>query len=499
MGKLLEWTFHPGDHLGLPGANGLFPWNIQTDTAFGVWECLSMAAFTLQLNADHLALAALVLLILLGIVIWLSRAGSRRSLSRAEAALQVAEARLDSCRQREAQLDSEIEGLRAELADKLQQLTRSQVLVEKGEAALVEQRQVMEQMRRALGEQFENLANRIFEEKQQSFMRRSEDSLRKSLNPLERQLGDFRKRVEHVYDRENAERNTLLGQIKALREQTQRIGDKTLDLTAALKGDRKFQGSWGEVVLERLLEESGLRKGWEYETQVSLTSDGCRRQPDVIVRLPENKDLIIDAKVSLVGYERYNAAQTDEARAQALKQHVNALRNHISGLNKKAYERLEGVRTLDFVFIFLPIEAAYLLAMQAAPDLFRFAYDKQIVLVSPTSLMATLRTVENIWRYEKQNKNAEKIADEAGRLHDQFALVLESLDALGDRLRQAEDAYQQTYKRLASGRGNAVKRIDNLRKLGAKTRKQIAPELRERANAPEAGVLPQTATVVAKE
>lgn len=203
------------------------------------------------------------------------------------------------------------------------------------------------------------------------------------------------------------------------------------------------------------------------------------------MRLPENKDLIIDAKVSLVHYERYCAAETDEERSQALKQHVNSLRAHITGLNKKAYEQLEGVRTLDFVFIFVPIEAAYMLAMQADPDLFRFAYERQIVLVSPTTLMATLRTVENIWRYEKQNKNAEKIAEEAGKLHDQFVMVLEALDDLGGRLRQAQDAYEQTYKRLATGRGNAIRRVDSLRKLGARTRKAIAAELRERAEAAE--------------
>ncbi|SHE66542.1 DNA recombination protein RmuC [Microbulbifer donghaiensis] len=450
-----------------------------------------MPTFPLQLSLEQAILAATVLVFLLGLVFWLAGSSARRKLAQTAAELQVAEARLDGSREREAQLSHEVQTLRAELDDKLQRLTRSQVLVEKSEAALAEQRQLLEQTRKSMAEQFENLANRIFEDKQQAFVRRSEDSLRKSLDPLERQLGDFRKRVEHVYDRENAERNSLLGQIKALREQTQRISDEALNLTSALKGDRKIQGNWGEVVLERLLEESGLQKGREYETQVTITSDGRRRQPDVIVRLPEHKDLIIDSKVSLVDYERYSSAESDEERTQALKQHVNSLRAHITGLNKKAYEQLEGVRTLDFVFIFVPIEAAYMLAMQADPELFRFAYEKQIVLVSPTSLMATLRTVENIWRYEKQNKNAEKIADEAGKLHDQFAMVLESLDDLGGRLRQAEEAYQQTYKRLATGRGNAVKRIDSLRKLGAKTRKQIAADLRERADSPDLKSLPE--------
>lgn len=460
-----------------------------------------MELFPLQVTAEHAILATVLLVLLPGLAFWLGRAGVQRRLEQALAELQdtgaelkIAGSRLDGSRERESQLQAEIQKLRAELEEKLQRLTRSQVLVEKGEAALAEQRQLLEQTRKAMTEQFENLANRIFEEKQQAFARRSEDSLRKSLDPLERQLGDFRKRVEHVYDQENRERGSLVGQIKALREQTQRISDEALNLTSALKGDRKIQGNWGEVVLERLLEQSGLQKGREYETQVSLktgTSDGRRQQPDVIVRLPEGKDLIIDSKVSLVDYERYASAETDDERAQALKQHVNSLRAHITGLNKKAYEQLEGVRTLDFVFIFVPIEAAYMLAMQGDPNLFRDAYEKHIVLVSPTSLMATLRTVENIWRYEKQNKNAEKIAAEAGKLHDQFAMVLESLDALGERLRQADDAYQQTYKRLATGRGNAVKRIDSLRKLGAKTRKQISADLREEAEGSDRKGLPE--------
>ncbi|SDK14810.1 DNA recombination protein RmuC [Microbulbifer yueqingensis] len=467
-----------------------------------------MEIFPLQVTIEQAAAAVMAVVVLLTAVAVIGRRGPRRradalladmearrtELEACRNELGIAQARLEGSRERESQLATELEKLRAELADKAQRLTRSQVLVEKSEAALAEQRQLLEQTRKAMAEQFENLANRIFEEKQQAFVRRSEDSLRKSLDPLERQLGDFRKRVEHVYDRENAERNSLLGQIKALREQTQRISDEALNLTSALKGDSKVQGNWGEVVLERLLEESGLQKGREYETQVTITSDGKRRQPDVIVRLPENKDLIIDAKVSLVDYERYASAQTDEERAQALKQHVNSLRGHIAGLNKKAYEQLEGVRSLDFVFIFVPIEAAYMLAMQADPGLFRYAYDRHIVLVSPTSLMATLRTVENIWRYEKQNRNAEKIAAEAGKLHDQFAMVLESLDELGNRIRQTEDAYQQTYKRLASGRGNAVKRIDSLRKLGAKTRKQIDTGLREKANDAHQAALPEPAT-----
>ena len=232
-----------------------------------------------------------------------------------------------------------------------------------------------------------------------------------------------------------------------------------------------------------MLEESGLRKGHEYETQVSFTDDsGRRRQPDVIVRLPDNKDIVIDAKVSLVAYERYCSAELDSDRQLALREHIQSIKNHVSGLSTKAYQHIEEIRSLDFVFIFIPVEAAFMAAFEHDPDVFRQAYEQNIIVVGPTTLLATLRTVQSIWRYERQNQNAEKIAKEAGGLHDQFALVLESLEDIGKHLGRSRDAYEKTLDRLTRGRGNLVGRVGRLEALGAKVKKTLPQRLAERAD-----------------
>ncbi|MGI1678160.1 MAG: DNA recombination protein RmuC [Cellvibrionaceae bacterium] len=337
-----------------------------------------------------------------------------------------------------------------------------------------EQLAIVNQAKEQLTKEFENIANKIFDSKQQQFTQSSQSTLDTTLNPLKEQIKDFKKQVEDVYHKENAERNKLVGQITELQKQAQRIGEDAVNLATALKGSNKTQGNWGEVILERLLEESGLQKGREYETQVSLKDgDGNRRNPDVIVRLPENKDIVIDAKVSLVHYESFCNEDDDTKQKSALKNHIASIRSHVDGLSKKNYESLTEIRSLDFVFIFVPIEAAYMLAMQHDAGLFKYAFDKKIVLVSPTTLLATLRTVENIWRYEKQNKNAEKIASMAGSLHDQFALVTESLDDLGQNITRTQTAFDNTQKRLKTGRGNLYKRIQDLEVLGAKTKRSL--------------------------
>ncbi len=337
-----------------------------------------------------------------------------------------------------------------------------------------EQLAIVNQAKEQLTKEFENIANKIFDSKQQQFTQSSQTTLNTTLDPLKEQIKEFKKQVEDAYHKENAERNKLVGQITELQKQAQRIGEDAVNLATALKGSNKSQGNWGEVILERLLEESGLQKGREYETQVSLKDeDGNRRNPDVIIRLPENKDIVIDAKVSLVHYESYCSEEDDSLQKMALKNHIASIRTHIDGLSKKNYESLDSIRSLDFVFIFVPIEAAFMLAMQHDSNLFKYAFDKHIVLVSPTTLLATLKTVENIWRYEKQNKNAEKIASMAGGLHDQFALVSESLDELGQNIDRTRNAFDNTQKRLKTGRGNLYKRIQDLETLGAKTKRAL--------------------------
>ncbi len=402
-------------------------------------------------------------------------------------ALQSLEEQVLEVEQKNHDLESKLAGQqsRAEIAEREQYVATDRLA--QSEKHFNSQLALLNDARASLLKEFENLANRIFESKNQQFNQQSQAALKTNIEPLREQLKDFRKKVEDVYVKENADRNRLAGQIGELQKQTQKISDDAINLARALKGDNKAQGNWGEVILERLLEESGLQKGREYETQVSLQSEGGqRRAPDVIVRLPENKDIIIDAKVSLLDYERYCSADDEDERAQFLKQHIQSLRAHISGLSIKDYEKLEGIRSLDFVFIFMPIEAAFMLALQHEPSLYKEAYDKHIILVSPTTLLATLRTVEGIWRYEKQNKNAEKIAKQAGGLYDQFVLLLDAVDDLGKSLDKTQTSYNSLHKRLKTGRGNLVKRVEDIKTLGAKTKKSIAPKTLEEADALDA-------------
>ena len=340
------------------------------------------------------------------------------------------------------------------------------------------QLKLVQDAKQSLSQEFENLANRIFDDKQSKFSEQSKQALETSLSPLRQDLGDFRKQVSSAYDKENADRNRLAGQISELQKQTMKISSEAASLATALKGDNKQQGNWGEFVLEKLLEDSGLSKGREYETQVALKDEqGKRRNPDVIIRLPEGKDIIIDAKTSLLNYERYFNAEDELERQEFLKNHLNSLRAHIKGLDKKNYEKLETINSLDFVLVFIPVESAFMLALDNDPDIMREAYDRGIILVSPSTLMVTLRTIKNLWRYADQNINAQQIAKKAGELYDHFVLHVEALEEIGKHIDKSRDAYDTALKRLSTGRGNLVKRSEELKTLGAKTKKAIADKL----------------------
>ncbi|WP_020209540.1 DNA recombination protein RmuC [Gilvimarinus chinensis] len=377
-------------------------------------------------------------------------------------------------------LKSEQQALEQQVIRLSEQRSQLTTQLEAEREKLNAQESLLEKTKQELKKEFELTASKLFDQKSAQFNTSSQSLLEGALSPFRAQLSDFRKKVEDVYEKENAERNRLAGQIHELQKQAHKIGEDAVNLAQALKGNSKAQGGWGEVVLERLLEQSGLQKGREYETQLSFTSEsGARRMPDVVVRLPEGKDIVIDAKVSLTDYERYCNSDNDSDRQKFLQAHIQSVRNHIKGLSAKDYENLPGLRALDFVFIFIPIEAAFMLALQHDPNLYKDAYDRQIILASPTTLLAILRTVDNIWRYEKQNRNAERIAKDAGGLHDQFVGVLEALDQLGLQLDKAREAYDKTHKRLHSGRGNLLRRVDSIRRLGAKTKKTIDPALLE--------------------
>lgn len=328
--------------------------------------------------------------------------------------------------------------------------------------------------RERLTYEFKVLAERILEEKGKTFADRSKTQMDGLINPLREQLGDFKKRVEDVYDKESRDRAALLNEIGHLKHLNERIGKDALNLTNALKGDVKTLGGWGEVVLERILEASGLEKGRAYETQVSLTGQrGSRYQPDVIVRLPEGRDVIVDAKVSLKAYARYHDSSDDTVRTTAIKAHLISLRTHVKSLSEKHYEDLDGLRTLDFVLMFIPIEAAFFAALEHDRSLFAEAFEKNVILVSPSTLLVTLRTIHNIWRYADQNENALEIARQAGGLYDKFIGFIEALEDVGRELDRARDAYRTARDRLSTGRGNLVRRAEQLKALGVKANKAL--------------------------
>ena len=329
--------------------------------------------------------------------------------------------------------------------------------------------------REQLQKDFEVLSNRVFEESRKKFDRESKRTLDSSLEPLKQEIESFRKRVNETHQEDLKDRNRLQGQIIELQKQARQIGQDAVQLAAALKGESKSQGNWGEMVLERLLEESGLGKGREYETQASYRDeDGRLKQPDVVIHLPDNKDIVVDAKVSLKAWEAFFNADTEAGQAQALKDHLASIKSHVANLAGKSYQSLDNVHSLEFVFMFIPVEPAWMLALQEEPGLFQQAWNKGIVIVSTTTLMPTLRTVANIWRNEKQNRYAQQIADSAGGLYDQFALLIESLDKLGKNIQSVQESYVEARNRLHTGsRGSIVRRIDNLEKLGARSRKQL--------------------------
>lgn len=342
---------------------------------------------------------------------------------------------------------------------------------------------LLDEARTRLNIEFKNVANEIFESRQKVFKEESKEQLSNLLDPLSNRIKDFEKRVEETYNRESKERFSLVKEVKSLQDLNARISQDAINLTNALKGDSKTQGSWGEVVLERLLEKSGLQKGREYEIQVSLKTDqGKRFQPDVIVRLPEGKDVIIDSKVSLVAYERYCTVEDEAEKSQALKNHVQSLRAHLKDLGQKDYQSLESIRTLDFVLLFMPIEAAFTLAVQEDTEIFSDAFDRNIVIVSPSTLLATLRTIQNIWRFEQQNSNAKEIADKAGALYDKFVNFVHDLEEIGQRVESLHRTYDKAHNKLTSGRGNLVSRAANIKDLGAKVSKSIPGHLSEGSN-----------------
>ncbi len=364
-------------------------------------------------------------------------------------------------------LAAECAGLQAELRE--QQDSHQQRLTD------------LQGSRDELRAQFAELAGKIFDEREQRFAETSQQRLGQLLDPLKERIQSFEKRVEESYQQEARERFSLGKELERLQQLNQRLSDEATNLTQALKG-QKTQGNWGELILERVLEHAGLEKGREYQTQVSLKGpDGERFQPDVLIMLPGDKQVVVDSKVSLTAYQQYISADDPAVSQAALKQHVLSLRNHVKGLSGKDYKRLEGLHSLDFVLLFVPIEAAFSAALQAEPNLFQEAFDRQIVIVSPTTLLATLRVIDSLWKQERQSQNAREIAERAGWLYDKFVLFIQDLDEVGNRLQQLDKAYSAARNKLTDGRGNLVSRTEQLKLLGARASKSLPADLLERA------------------
>ena len=339
---------------------------------------------------------------------------------------------------------------------------------------------MLERASEKMNKEFSSIAREIFDSRQKRYKDESKEQISSLLNPLQTRIKEFEKRIEDTYSNESRERFSLAKELKNLQDLNTKISNDAINLTNALKGESKTQGTWGEVILERVLEKSGLQKGREYEVQVALRDEqGRKRQPDVVVHLPEGKNIIIDAKVSLTAYERYCSAEEDPERQEALRQHVQSLRRHLRGLGEKDYQRLEGTYTLDFVLLFVPVEAAFSLAVQYDGEIFSDGFEKNIVIVSPTTLLATLRTIQNIWRYENQNRNAQEIANRAGALYDKFVGFVSDIETIGSRIDSAQTAYTDAYKKLTSGKGNLVKRAEGMRELGVKVSKKLPRNLVE--------------------
>ena len=343
--------------------------------------------------------------------------------------------------------------------------------------------QTAQEAKTVLSDQFKNLANEILEEKSKRFAEQNQQNLDTLLKPLQEKLTDFRKQVDETYQSEARERFALKQEVEKLAGLNLRMTDETRALTNALKGESKTQGDWGELVLETILENSGLRKGEEYLVQDTQTiSDGSRLQPDVVIRLPESKHLVIDSKVSITAYTRYIQADDDSIKTAELNSHVLSIKQHIQGLSAKNYQDLYGVGSIDFVLMFIPIEPAFLAAMRHAPDIYQEALKKNIVIVCPSTLLATVRTVAHLWRQEHQNRNAQEIARQCASLYDKFVGFVEDLDKVGQRLEQAQISYTDAVGKLKTGRGNLIRTAENVKKLGVKPNKSLPSKLTDAAD-----------------
>ena len=383
-----------------------------------------------------------------------------------------------------AELKAELVTERDRCSGLQQDLTKSQADVSNLQEKLGTQKSEIEEIQKKFNIQFENLANKIFEEKSSKFTEQNKSNILEVLKPLNEKIRDFQKRVEETYDKESKQRFSLEKELKRLFELNEQITREANNLTSALKGESKTQGNWGEMILETLLEKSGLIKNTHFQVQQSVRSeDGRRLQPDVVINLPEDKNMIIDSKVSLTAYERYYSTEEEGEKEAALKQHIVSMKKHIDELSSKKYQDLYEINNPDFVLMFVPIEPAFGLAVLHEPGLFNYAVEKNVAIISPTTLLATLRMIATIWRQEYQNKNVLEIARQSGGLYDKFVGFVEDLQDIEKNIKGTAKSYESAFNKLSSGKGNIITRIEKLKKLGAKTSKKLSREIVDNSDA----------------
>ena len=386
------------------------------------------------------------------------------------------------CQTHLSEREREVAQVNTEKLKHLSLISELETTLDKERQATEEKLALLEDAKQKLGSEFKLLANQIFEEKGKAFSEQNRSSLDEVLKPMREQLGDFRKRVDEVHLNDSKDRAGLREHLAQLENLNRQMSEDAISLTQALKGENKAQGNWGEMILERLLESSGLREGQEFMREQSFTDeDGRRFRPDVVIYMPGDKQVIIDSKVALVDYERAIAADDDVTRDIAVKAHLRSLKDHIKGLSSKRYDHLPNVNTPDYVLMFLPIEGAYLMAIEADQSVFESAFEQRVAVVTPSTLYATLKLIEQLWRYERQSENVVKLVDRASKLHDKMVDFVSAFEEIGQRLDQAQAAYGTAHNRISSGRGNVITQIYDLGKLAGKTKKELPNHLVERA------------------
>jgi DNA recombination protein RmuC len=377
-------------------------------------------------------------------------------------------------REEKQRLEDELADLRTAFMNERGRAVKAEEIFNAQAERQVQQEKYIAELQQKFKLEFENIASKILEEKTNKFTLQNKASLDLLLSPLKENIKAFEQKVDRVYKAESDERNILKGVISQLMDQSKQIQEDANNLTKALKGDNKKQGNWGEVILERVLERSGLVRDQEYRIQSSFsTVNGNRVQPDVIIDLPDQKHIVVDSKVSLVAYEKFVCAESEEEKEIYLKQHLSSLKGHIQDLSGKNYHALYQINSPDFVLLFIPIESSFGIAVQKDAELFSYAWDRKVVIVSPSTLLATLRTISSIWKQERQNRNVLEIARLSGSMYDKFVGFITDMESIGRNIRQSQDAYEKAFSKLSTGAGNLANTADKIKKLGAKTTKQI--------------------------